>query len=201
MAENVSLNPLQHFKRIRGDVDVAPYLAELRESSDWWLVDTSRQRNVRCQRNTQNIFLRAAMKPLPPGARNANDVHEIRIMRAARLFPRTLEFCERVADETEGTLGRVTLVALLPRSKVYPHVDGGAYYRIRDRYHLILKSAGGSLLCAAREAVVMQEGELWAFDNKQRHWAENPSDELRVHVIFDVLPAPGRGLYSYPLES
>ena len=191
---------MPHFTKLARGVDIRGLLAELDAAPEMWLADTSRQRKVRCQRNTRNIFLRAARKPLPPGARNANDVHESRIAPAARKFPRTLAYCESVADDLSGTLGRATLVALLPHGRVFPHVDAGAYYRIRDRFHLVLKSARGSPLAAGDETVVMRPGELWAFDNKARHWADNPSDEPRVHLIFDILPAPGHGLHVLPPE-
>ena len=179
-------------------VATAPLLAELDAAGDVWLADTSRQRKVRCQRHTENIFLRAAKKPLPPGAKNANDVHEIRVLRMAAKFPRTLALCEGVASGVGGQLGRATLVALLPHSRVYPHIDFGAYYCIRDRYHLVLKSSNGSLLTAGDESVVMREGELWAFDNKARHSAENLSGERRIHLIFDVQPPPGQGRFVLP---
>lgn len=192
---------MRHFTNIAWAVDIGPLLAELDAAPEMWFADTSRQRKIRCQRNTRNIFLRAPRKPLPPGAKNANDVHESRVARSARKFPRTLAWCESVADTLSGTLGRATLVALLPHGRVLPHVDAGAYYRIRDRFHLVLRSAGGSPLAAGDERVVMRPGELWAFNNKARHWADNPSDESRVHLIFDVLPAPGRGFHVLPLES
>ncbi|MCY3802792.1 MAG: aspartyl/asparaginyl beta-hydroxylase domain-containing protein [Gammaproteobacteria bacterium] len=188
---------LQYFTKIAEHIKIGPLLEELDASPELWLADTSRQRKVRCQRNTRNIFLRAAKKPLPPGAKNANDVHEIRIMPEAKKFPCMQVFCESVAKSLGGTLGRATLVALMPGSQVFPHVDSGAYYRIRDRMHLVLKSTDGSLLGAGDETVLMHTGELWVFDNKQRHWAKNPSEELRVHLIFDVLPAQGRGFYTY----
>ena len=191
---------MRHFTNIARGVDIEPLLAELDAAPEMWLADTSRQRNIRCQRNTRNIFLRAPRKPLPPGAKNANDVHESRIARSARKFPRTLAYCENVAENLGGTLGRATLVALLPHARVFPHVDAGAYYRIRDRFHLVLMSTGGSLLAAGDEEVVMRPGELWAFNNKARHWADNPSGEPRVHLIFDVLPAPGRGFHVFPLK-
>ena len=191
---------MRHFTRIAGHVDTIPLLAELDAAPEMWLVDTSRQRKVRCQRHTRNIFLRAPRKPLPPGARNANDVHDSRIAPAAGKFPRALAYCESVAEALGGTLGRATLVALLPHSRVLPHVDAGAYYRIRDRFHLVLRSPGGSPLSAGGETVVMRPGELWAFDNKARHWADNPSGEPRVHLIFDMLPAPGRGLFVLPAD-
>lgn len=189
-----------HFARIAEGVDTGPLLAELDAEPEMWLADTSRQRKVRCQRNTLNIFLRAPKKPLPPGAKNANDVHASRRTRAAERFPRTLAFCESIANELGATLGRATLVTLLPKSRVYPHIDTGAYYRIRDRLHLVLRSPEGSPLTAGEETVVMREGELWVFNNKVRHSAENRSEEPRVHLIFDLLPAPGRGVYGSSRE-
>ena len=184
-----------HFTRLAEHVNIAPLLEELDAAPEMWLADTSRQRKVRCQRHTRNIFLRAPKKPLPAGATNANDVHESRIAPAARRFPRALALCESIAAEFEATLGRATLVALLPKSRVFPHVDAGAYYLIRDRLHLVLRSSQGSPLTAGDETVVMRVGELWAFDNKARHFANNPSSEPRVHLIFDLLPAPGRGFH------
>ena len=192
---------LRHFTKITEYVDIIPLLEELDAAPEMWLADTSRQRKVRCQRNTRNIFLRTPMKPLPSGATNANDVHESRIAPAAKRFPRALALCERIAEELEATLGRATLVALLPKSQVFPHVDAGAYYRIRDRLHIVLKSSRGSPLSAGGETVVMRTGELWAFNNKARHWANNPSTETRVHLIFDLLPPLGRGFHVFPVDA
>ena len=186
------------FTRTATGIDVGPLLAELAAAPEVWLADTSRQRKVRCQRDTRHIFLRVAKKPLPPGAKNANDVHESRTARSADRFPRALAFCEEIAARQEGELGRATLVALQPRGWVRPHIDAGAYYRIRDRFHLVLRSRDGSPMTSGGETVVMREGELWAFDNKSEHDARNPTDEPRVHLIFDVLPAPGRGYYVLP---
>ena len=186
------------FTRVATEIDVAPFLAELDAAPEMWLANTSRQRKIRCQRDTQNIFLRVARKPLPPGAKNANDVHESRIAASAAGFPRALAFCEEMAALQKGALGRATLVALQPRGWVRPHVDTGAYYRIRDRFHLVLRSRAGSPLTSGGETVVMREGELWAFDNKAEHDARNPTDEPRVHLIFDVLPGPGRGYHVLP---
>ena len=191
---------MKHFTRLSEGVDISPLLAELDADPDLWFADTSRQRKVRCQRNTLNIFLRAPRKPLPPGAKNANDVHESRLTRAAAKFPSALAFCEGVAAASGATLGRATLVSLQPRSRVYPHIDVGDYYRVRDRLHLVLRSPGGSPLDAEQETVVMHEGELWVFNNKVRHSANNPSGEARVHLIFDILPVPGRGFYALPLN-
>lgn len=190
--------PLSNFVCCAAAVDARAILAEVDARPDLWLRDTSRQRNVRCQRHTQSIFLRAAAKPLPPGAKNANDVQECRTLRTAGHLPRTLAFCHETAVRAGGTLGRTMLVALLPGSRVYPHVDHGEYYRVRDRYHLVLKSRSGSRLTAGDETAVLREGELWVFNNKIRHAAWNDSGESRVHLIFDVLPPAGGGYFADP---
>ena len=72
---------------------------------------------------------------------------------------------------------------------------------MRGTSRLVLRSAGGSPLAAGGERILMRPGELWAFDNKARHWADNPSEEPRVHLIFDVLPPPGHGFHVLPPES
>ena len=194
----MSANRFKHFLKISCEVDTRPFLRELEAASHLWYEDTSRQLKVNCQRHTLNIFLRAAKKPLPQGAKNANDVHESRGMKHSRKFPETLSFCEQIAEEQTGNLGRATLVALRPKSKVYPHVDTGAYYAIRDRYHLVLFSPKGSCLTAGGETVVMQEGELWVFNNKVLHSAENNFNQSRVHLIFDVQPQHGSGYFVFP---
>lgn len=185
---------MENFAKI-ADVEMAPFRAELDAAPEMWLADTSRQRNVRCQRQTRNIFLRTAKKPLPLGARNANDVHESRTAAAAAGFPQTLAFCARVANDRKASLGRVVLVALKPNGRVFPHVDKGAYYRIRDRYHLVVQSPQGSPLTVGEETLVMREGELWVIDNKLKHSAKNASQQWRVHLIFDLLPPVGQGHY------
>ena len=189
----------RHFVML-GCADTAPVIAELDAAPEMWLADTSRQRKVRCQRHTRSIYLRAARKPLPPGAKNANDVHESRVLRSAARFPRTLRLCERIASQQDAGLGRVALVALRSQCRVYPHIDHGAYYRIRDRYHIVLKSPPGSPLTAGGETVVMREGEVWVFNNKVTHSAHNLSPEPRIHLIFDLLPGDGNGYFSYPPE-
>ena len=196
-----SRRKITHFTRLAKGIDIQPFLGEVDAVPDMWFADTSRQRKVRCQRNTLNIFLRAPRKPLPPGAKKANDVHESRRTRAAAKFPHTLAFCKNIANQWGAVLGRATLVSLQPKSRAFPHIDTGAYYRIRDRLNLVLKSTEGSPLTAEKEAVVMREGELWIFNNKVRHSAVNSSNEPRIYLIFDLLAASVRSFYALPPEN
>ncbi len=187
---------MQNFKLVANTINTKFILGELDAQEQMWLANTSRQKNVYCQRHTRNIFLRVAKKPLPRGEKNANNVQESVTASAAVNFPYTLEFCENLANTIHGKLGRVMLVALAPNSQVYPHVDHGKYYRIRDRYHLVITSPTGSPLSAGTETAVMREGELWVFNNKIEHSAINTSNQHRIHLIFDILPELGRGIFA-----
>ncbi len=179
---------LENFRLLNSQVEIEPLLAEIENNAHLWLKDTSRQDKIKVQRETNTIYLRSAVKPFPPGITSSNDVHESRSTKTAEKFPQVFNWVKSFAASIDGELGRATIVRLEPRGRVYRHIDRGAYYQRRDRYHLVLQSAAGSLLGAGEEWIAMQEGELWWFDNKQPHEAINQSDDWRIHLIFDVLP-------------
>ncbi len=178
---------LRHFELVERDIDIAPMLAELGSDASLWLRDTSRQDKVRVQRETNAIFLRSAAKPYPQGM-SGEDVHESRPTSTSRQFPRTMRWLADFAERSDAELGRALVVRLAPGGRVHRHVDRGEYYRLRDRYHLVLNSSAGSPLTCGDETVRMRERELWRFDNKTAHEARNDSAEWRVHLIFDLLP-------------
>jgi hypothetical protein len=179
---------VKHFRLIRAQVDVTDVLAELSREAAAWLACTGRQEAAFAQRDTNAIPLRGLRKSMINGRRR-RDVHESRYTTLSRKFPATVSLLETLAETLGGRLGRAKLALLPPGKRVLPHVDRGEYYRHRDRYHLVLRSEGGSRLRAGGEEVAMQEGELWWFDNKALHSADNRSGHDRIHLIFDLLPA------------
>ena len=186
------------FKLIATNVDTRAIVEELTREAEAWFQQTGRQQGSFAQRHTNAIPLRGLRKSKVSGRRR-RDVHESRYTGLSAKFPVTVAFIERFAREQGGTLGRAKL-ALLPAGKeVLPHVDRGEYYRRRDRYHLVIRSAEGSMLRAGGEEVRMRAGELWWFDNKALHSAANRSAEDRIHLIFDVLPnTPKAGKNTLP---
>lgn len=179
---------LKHFKRIDipSSIVALPHLrSEIYDNQHLWTADESRQKRIRVQRKTQSIPLRSADRK-PGDMRKSEDIHESRQTRFAAFFPATMTFLLDIASYLQGTLERALYVRLLPHSIVYPHIDNGAYYQTRDRYHLVLVSSAGSLLKSGDEQVVMQAGELWWFDNKAIHESDNSSDDWRIHLIFDI---------------
>jgi hypothetical protein len=179
------MTTLKHFRCVDPQVDIAPLLDEIARNENEFAVNTARQDGVHVQKETQTVFIRHAVERQDIVI---NQNQESEWVEGAQHFPLACAFMEDVARREGGTLSRATIVRLKPQSQVYPHIDHGAYYLIRNRYHLVLKSALGSIMIAGDEKIVMKPGELWWFDNKQHHAAANPSDEWRIHYIFDVLP-------------
>jgi hypothetical protein len=179
---------VKYFKRIRAEVDVQPLLDEIAAQDGAWDTAVGRQSKIKVQREARAIPLRGLRKSAI-GDRKRWDVHESRWTTGSHASPLARGFLEAFSAEQGASLGRAKLVCLPPGHRVYPHVDRGEYYRVRDRYHLVLRSAHGSMLRAGDETVSMKTGELWWFDNKQEHEAVNEATEDRIHLIFDMLPA------------
>lgn len=182
---------MKYFQRIRQSVPTRPFLDEIAAVDDAWAQATGRQDKIAVQREALAIPLRGLRKSQTFG-RPRRDVHESRWTTGSAAFPLARAFVAEAATTLEADLGRAKIVCLPAGRKVHPHVDRGAYYRLRGRYHLILKSAAGSWMRAGDEEVRMREGELWWFDNDQMHEAVNDGDEDRIHIIFDLLPASQR---------
>ncbi|QPH54392.1 aspartyl/asparaginyl beta-hydroxylase domain-containing protein [Pontivivens ytuae] len=178
---------MKHFKRIRSDVPTEPFLAEIASVDDAWANATGRQEKIAVQREALAIPLRGLRKSMIHG-RARRDVHESRWTSGSVNFPKARAFIEEVAAELDCDLSRAKIVCLPAGRRVYPHIDRGEYYRLRGRYHFVLKSSAGSWLKAGDEEVRMREGELWWFDNDEMHEAFNDGDEDRIHMIFDLLP-------------
>lgn len=187
---------MQFFRLLRSGVDVDPLLAEVRAQKHLWLANTSRQDKIAAQRDTNTIFLRSAVRR--PDLR-LNENQETRLTEISNRFPLAVHFMTGFAAEMDCSLSRATIVRLKPHSRVIRHTDAGSYYLIRDRYHLVLYSAAGTIFRCADEQVRMQTGDLWWFNNKEFHDSYNDSNEWRIHYIFDLLPHAYEHLAKNPM--
>ncbi len=178
---------MQYFKCLASDIDPSPFLKEIAAAEDPWAISTGRQDKIAVQREALSIPLRGLRKSAIAG-RERRDVHESRWTSGSVAFPLASGFLCRIAREQDSLLSRAKIVCLPAGRRVYPHIDRGDYYRVRNRYHLVLRSARGSWLRAGDEELRMREGELWWFDNRQVHEAFNDGEEDRIHLIFDLLP-------------
>ena len=176
---------MKYFEQIKASVDIRPLLQEIERQQDIWGEQTGRQNLADVQCETESVPIRGLKRSGVYGRRKS-DVGGSRYTKLSRRLPKIVAFIEAFAEEQDADLAHAKLAKIPAGNRVYPHVDCGEYFRMRDRYHLILKSPNGSPLISGGEKVRMQEGELWWFDNKQSHEAYNDSDGDRIHLIFDI---------------
>ena len=136
---------MNHFRLIQKDIDVRPFLAEVAANENLW--STERARVTKVQRETIHFNLRST---LPEKGKLQANSHKIINTSIYDLFPFTTSWLQKFAKE-KGELSRAMIVNLQPEGKVYPHIDNGDYYRIRDRYHLVLQSKDGSKMISGGE--------------------------------------------------
>jgi len=174
-----------NFEKVSASIDIRQMRREVLSQPEMWRISTTRQDKIAAQRETESVFLRSAVPPRDASKR-LEDVHESRPTPHAAKYPAIVDWAHAFARSQGKRIGRMLLAKLKPRGQVYRHVDGGEYYQPRDRYHLVLVSDAGSGMICGDEDVIMRQGELWWFDNKQPHEASNPSDSDRIHLIFDL---------------
>lgn len=176
---------MRYFQRLATGIDVSPMLAEIRTHRARWYEHQVRRETVPVQAQTNDIALRLGTSPRGTALEES---HAVRESANWPLFPAATAFLEKVATTESGELARAQLVRLKPQGRVLRHIDHGAYYACRDRYHLVLHSVEGSDMRAGDEHVVLRPGELWCFDNRVEHEAWNRSADWRIHLIFDLRP-------------
>jgi hypothetical protein len=164
--------------------DISRLQKEVSENEVCWVYDTTRQ-DIDVHQRTNTVVLRS-LKHWTEEYSPVDGPHESVRTTLASLFPHTLEVVEKFAKEKNGGLGRVVLVRLKPRSRVYRHYDSHPWLKNRNRYHLVVRSKLGSFMTSGIETKVFHEGDLFLFNNMKMHTAENDSDDWRIHVIFDM---------------
>lgn len=178
---------MKNFKLISTNHPVSTFLSEIKSVDNAWSLNQGRQSKIKVQREAQAIPIRGMVKSKAAGRKNW-DVHESRFTTISRQFPIIRTYLQGLAISLGGELSRAKVVRLRPGHRVYPHVDRGEYYKVRDRYHLVFRSQEGNILKCGDEENWLQPGELWWFANKEMHEAWNESKSSRIHFIFDLLP-------------
>jgi len=84
--------------------------------------------------------------------------------------------------------------------KIVKHRDGSTFSKDKDRFHLVISGSYAYTVSEDRgetqedEKNVFKEGELWWFDNKKYHEAENNDTVDRISLVFDVYKSNWRDM-------
>jgi hypothetical protein len=183
-------------------VDTKPFLDELEKNISLKNINFETKPRLhpvseRIHKDSSWHFLRSNF----PGYIDGNEIFSIdnslfvRTTSLTTSFPKLYRFLLDFARQQNAMLRRISIVALEAEGNVSPHIDTGTYYARTNRHHLVLISPHGSEFSSGDEKAVLRERELWWFDNKKMHSVKNLSNDLRVHVIFDLLPKKNISLW------
>lgn len=97
---------------------------------------------------------------------------------------------EKVLDCFKSPLSRVRFANLSPNFKLKPHIDYDPSYI--TRYHIPLKTNENCLMCVFDKngnpvkKHFPANGQVYFLNTGLKHWAENNSNENRIHLIVDT---------------
>jgi quercetin dioxygenase-like cupin family protein len=170
------------FHKFKTVYDPQIYLDEIDSIVNAWNISTSRQKSIYVQKETESIPLRSKKHRM--GVKNWDVQDTYSEFWYEEYFPHTKQFVDTFIETYGGEIGMVSWVKLPPEKKVYRHIDQGAYYRARDRFHFVIQGVYNYIVGDKEE--VFSPGELWFFENQEEHEAINLGTVDRIALIFDV---------------
>lgn len=183
---------MRNLIRIASDLPVKGLLSALAAQPGLWDEITARQEYPGSAHiDTKAIFLRWCAGQDIPSA--FTDLHAVDYPAFHALHRELWPIIDAVYSAVGGLeLGRLMLVSLRPGGRVLPHIDEGPYADHFERFHVSLASEPGNVYSVydehgSAETVHMKPGELWWFNHKTLHDAENGSKAPRVHLIADIV--------------
>jgi len=159
----------------------------LEEHPEWWGIHRERQSYTgSAHKDTETIYTRGPVAFTP---------EEYSGNASAVTFPVDAQLLWALHKLTEPALriirpeqvGYVMIVRLKAGGVITPHIDEGVYADHYSRFHIALSGGPNEALIVGDEEVHMEPGECWWFNHKVNHFADNPHDSDRIHVIFDVV--------------
>ncbi len=130
---------------------------------------------------------RDRLKRLDPKSPNYNPlVDELNYTRRNHLVKGVFA---KILDSFSDQVTRVRLSYIAPHFKIKPHVDHDPSYIVR--YHVPIRTNPGATFNViykgeAQSVHLPADGRVYFINAGLKHWAENNSDEWRLHLIVDV---------------
>lgn len=103
---------------------------------------------------------------------------------------RRLPYVRQIMGALASPISRSRFMRLAPGQWVPWHDDVGWHWFDRIRVHVPVVTDPAVTFFCADEQVHMAPGEVWIFDNFDRHGVRNDSAITRVHLVIDIVPTP-----------
>lgn len=115
------------------------------------------------------------------------DEHDSVWYPVADKLPSAKKMAFELMSLVEGErLGGILVTKLPPGGKILPHVDSGWHASYYDKFYVPITAPEGSRMCFLDGYIKARLGQAWWFDNSNKHWVENQTDEDRISMIVCV---------------
>ena len=185
----MTLTKSSNFKRITEGLDVEPLLQLLDAKPELWKEIETRQKFINSpHKDTETIHVRGALKMSAYYLMWDVGAYDYPCMEY--LKPALVPLMRPILEQLQvKEMGRVMIVNLKPCGHVTKHNDQGTYADHYQRFHLVLKSNQHCFQTCGNELQRFDVGDVWWFNHKKLHTADNVGDTDRIHIIFDAVIA------------
>jgi len=177
-----------NFVRIADGLDVEPLLKLLDAKPELWKEIQIRQQFTGSpHKDTESIYVRGPLKMSQYYVLWDTGSYDYPCMEYLEpaLVPLMRPILKKLQVED---MGRVLIVNLKPSGHVTKHNDQGTYADHYQRFHLVLKTNQWCSQTCGDQKQKFEVGEVWWFNHKKIHTADNVGTTDRVHIIFDCVP-------------
>lgn len=96
-------------------------------------------------------------------------------------------YLQQVIASFGEIIGRSRLMRLAPGAEVPLHSDINYHWNKRVRIHIPIQTTEEVIFYCADKKVHMAEGDCWIFDSWKYHRVINNSNEMRTHLVIDII--------------
>ncbi len=177
---------MKNFLLIAQGIDTLPIKLALQVHPELWNVHNERKEfEHSSHKATSDIWLRYNdRKNLTDSYEKFTAEHESVWYPASDLLPLKPLVFGLMSRCMATRLGGVLITKIPAGGKVLPHIDTGwhpEYYNVK--LYVPIQTNPHVVNLVEEEAVVMNEGECWYFDNTKLHSVENNGDDDRITLI------------------
>lgn len=105
---------------------------------------------------------------------------------AADVLP-VKDICLDVMRFAKGTrLGGVLITKIPAGKSCKPHIDDGWHALYYQKFAVQIQSSPGQFFCFDEVKLEPMPGDIYWFNNQQKHWVENPTPHDRITMIVCV---------------
>lgn len=178
---------MSNFRQISKEIDVRSALADIDACPHLWdLLPHRRAAPDSPHRETSDIWLRWAAGELIDCPLLNTGPFPFRFYPAWRELPGLGFVYDHVLSRVRAEeIGGILLTRIPAGKQVYPHSDTGGWHQehFNLKVWVPLRANPGCVNTCGDEAVVMEPGSAWTFDNGIVHAVRNEGDSERICLI------------------